>query len=470
MKMQVCLICEGRYPYVAGGVASWVQMVISAFPDIKFKIWSIATTREEMHEYKYKLPENVTEVKTLYIGEQRFEEEQKKLKLNAREVKALKKFMEYDENGWEDILKLIEKYRTQLPQLLKCEEFCDIVLENYKKMKNTVCFNDYLWNYRGMFLPLLSILSEDLIEADIYHTVSTGYAGVLGSVAADIYKKPLIVSEHGIYTREREEDIIRSKWVQGYFKELWIRFFKNMSNIAYKKADVVTTLFSTNQTLQEELGCPGEKIRLIPNGIDVEALGSITKDSNKGDFFDIGAIIRIVPIKDVKTMLVAFSIVKAEIGNARLHILGNADEDPEYYQECVNLVGELNVEDVIFYGQVNIKEYLGKFDVAVLSSISEGQPLAVLEGMAAGLPFVTTNVGACRELLEGIGEDTLGRAGYTVPVMDAETMAEKLIYLAKNKELLISMGEAARKRVDCYYRKEQFLEQYKEMYEKYGEK
>ena len=48
--MRGCLICEGSYPYVAGGVSSWVQMLCSAFSDVEFVIWSIATTREEMSE------------------------------------------------------------------------------------------------------------------------------------------------------------------------------------------------------------------------------------------------------------------------------------------------------------------------------------------------------------------------------------------------------------------------------------
>ena len=67
--MRVCLICEGSYPYVSGGVSSWVQMLCTAFTDVEFVIWSIATTHEEMHEYKYELPSNVKGVYTTYLGE-----------------------------------------------------------------------------------------------------------------------------------------------------------------------------------------------------------------------------------------------------------------------------------------------------------------------------------------------------------------------------------------------------------------
>ena len=70
--MRVCLICEGSYPYVAGGVAGWVQMLCLSLKDVEFVIWSIATTKEEMSEYKYQIPSNVVEVKTFYLGEDSF--------------------------------------------------------------------------------------------------------------------------------------------------------------------------------------------------------------------------------------------------------------------------------------------------------------------------------------------------------------------------------------------------------------
>ena len=54
--MRVCLICEGSYPYIPGGVSSWVQMLCSQFQDVEFVVWAIATTREEMPEYRCRLP------------------------------------------------------------------------------------------------------------------------------------------------------------------------------------------------------------------------------------------------------------------------------------------------------------------------------------------------------------------------------------------------------------------------------
>ena len=82
--MRVCLICEGSYPYVAGGVAGWVQMLCRNLSDIEFVIWSIATTREEMSQYRYQLPPNVVDVKTIYLGDDTFHTDCKRIHLLKR--------------------------------------------------------------------------------------------------------------------------------------------------------------------------------------------------------------------------------------------------------------------------------------------------------------------------------------------------------------------------------------------------
>lgn len=280
----------------------------------------------------------------------------------------------------------------------------------------------------------------------------------------------MLLSEHGIYTREREEDIIRSNWVAGEFKGLWIDFFKKLSFIAYQQASVVTTLFETNRSLQIELKCPPEKISIIPNGVNAEDFYSCRKKERSRPFV-LGAILRVVPIKDVKTMLLAFDIVKRAVPEVRLKIMGNCAEDSVYYHECLELLEELETEDVEFLGQVNIKEHLPEVDLLLLSSISEGQPLAILEGMAAEIPFVATNVGDCRALMEGEREDDrFGPAGLIVPVMNSEAMAQAILRCTRNPGLTASMGQAGRKRVEAYYGREGMLSAFRGIYEHLEEK
>ena len=103
-------------------------------------------------------------------------------------------------------------------------------------------------------------MQSDLPKADLYHCVATGYSGVLGSMAKLLHpESALLISEHGIYTREREEEIIKASWIRGLYKNLWIEQFAKMSLFAYQTADKVTSLFEHARTLQIELGCPEEK-------------------------------------------------------------------------------------------------------------------------------------------------------------------------------------------------------------------
>lgn len=470
--MRVCLICEGCYPYVPGGVSSWIQMLCSEFHDIDFVIWSIATTREEMAEYSYKVPDNVKEVRTLYLGDESFHNSRYKIVLTEREKGVLKNLLvdSIDYINWISILKLIKKYRRHICDILMSESFFEICLEEYQRQGSRKVFNHFLWNFRGIYFPLMYILSAEIPQADIYHSVSTGYAGILGSCASYVERKPFLLSEHGIYTREREEDIIRSQWVQGEFKEIWINFFKKISYIAYRQAKCVTSLFGVNKSLQIELGCPEEKIALIPNGVNVKDYESCRKEEQAAENkYTIGAIVRVVPIKDIKTMLLAFDIVKQKVPEACLMIMGNCEENHEYYEECKELLEELGTPDVEFLGQVNVKEYLPKTDILLLSSISEGQPLAILEGLAAGIPFVATNVGDCRALLEGEGEDRLGEAGIVVPVMNSDAMADAVIRLINNPKMRIRMGRTGRERVEKFYSKETMLKEFYRLYKNLGE-
>ena len=99
------------------------------------------------------------------------------------------------------------------------------------------------------------MLKSRTAKADLYHTASSAMPPS-GAVCSDIFiKKPFILSEHGIYTREREEEIIRADWVRGIYKDLWIQQFRKIGICGYQYADKVTSLFEDARQFQIELGC-----------------------------------------------------------------------------------------------------------------------------------------------------------------------------------------------------------------------
>ena len=144
--------------------------------------------------------------------------------------------------------------------------------------------------------------------------------------------------------------------------------------------------------------------------------------------------------------------------------MGPTDEDEEYYEECVQLKNELGLDNVVFTGRVNVLEYLEKIDFTLLTSISEGQPLAVLEAMSAGRPAVTTDVGCCRELLEG-NVDGLGASGLCVPVMHQNALADAMLTLCEDAPLRHEMGRIGVKRVNASYLQATMLAHYQRVFE-----
>ena len=67
--MKVCLILEGCYPYVHGGVSTWMHQMIQNMPDIEFALWVIGDKSERRGKFVYELPENVTSVTEVFLDD-----------------------------------------------------------------------------------------------------------------------------------------------------------------------------------------------------------------------------------------------------------------------------------------------------------------------------------------------------------------------------------------------------------------
>ena len=276
--MRVCIVVEGCYPYVAGGVSSWIHGLIQSFPKVEFVLQTIISTRDQSGRFIYQLPENVTEIHELYLQDADWDGNRKgwqNRRLNRQEYAAMRSLVMNRHVDWETLFELFQKKPISLDRLLMGEDFMQIVREYYDLYYNQLVFSDFLWTMRSVYLPLLFTLKMKLPKADLYHCVATGYAGVLGSMGKHLYGGRMLISEHGIYTRDREEELLRAEWVRGAYKNIWIDQFRKMSGLAYEKGDLVTSLYEHARELQIELGCPGEKTMVTPNGVSVEHLQNL---------------------------------------------------------------------------------------------------------------------------------------------------------------------------------------------------
>ena len=178
--MRVCIVVEGCYPYVAGGVSSWIHGLIQSFPKVEFVLQTIISTRDQSGRFIYQLPENVTEIHELYLQDADWDGNRKgwqNRRLNRQEYAAMRSLVMNRHVDWETLFELFQNKPISLDKLLMGEDFMQIVREYYNLYYNQLVFSDFLWTMRSVYLPLLFTLKMKLPKADLYHCVATGYAG-----------------------------------------------------------------------------------------------------------------------------------------------------------------------------------------------------------------------------------------------------------------------------------------------------
>jgi glycosyltransferase involved in cell wall biosynthesis len=169
----------------------------------------------------------------------------------------------------------------------------------------------------------------------------------------------------------------------------------------------------------------------------------------------------------VKTFIRAMRRVLNQMPEAEGWIAGPEDEDPDYAEECRNLAVSLGVaERVKFLGFQKVEELLPKIGLIILSSISEALPLVILEGYAAGVPAVSTDVGSCRQLIEGLdAEDrALGHSGAVVNIADPQALADAALTLLADPVAWRSASAAGIARVERYYTDDLMFAHYRRVY------
>ena len=253
----------------------------------------------------------------------------------------------------------------------------------------------------------------------------------------------------------------------GYIRNLWIRFFEVLGRLTYQSADPIISLYEGNRERQIIDGANADKTEVVPNGISLERFETLLESRPKSIPKVLGLIGRVVPIKDIKTFIRAMRTVCTEMPEVEGWIVGPEDEDPDYVNECKDLVKSLGLENQVkFLGFQNIFDIIPKLGLMVLTSISEALPLVILEAYASGLPCIATDVGACRELIEGQNDDDrrIGSGGAVVPIADPDATATAAINLLQNEELWHKAQQAGLERTKKYYTHKMMFDKYDETY------
>ncbi|MCP4754704.1 MAG: DUF3492 domain-containing protein [Proteobacteria bacterium] len=485
-QADVCLILEGTYPYVPGGVSGWVHELIFEQSHLAFHIIALLPPGGGLKKH-YEIPNNVVGLTRITLQDLgttgvRTTSRQRRKLFEKLEMPLLNLLTRARLKDLDRLLEILGEMGRPLGQdvLLNSKEAWVMLTRMYHTMMGNSSFLDYFWSWRALLGGLYSVLLADIPEADCYHSLCTGYAGLFLARIHQETGNPCLITEHGIYTNERRIEIASAEWLddkqslnlnvdrtrfEKNLRDFWIDTFISYSSLCYRVCDRIITLYEGNKELQLDDGADSEKLAVIPNGIDFERFSRVEKKPNGSP--TIAFIGRVVPIKDVKTFIRACVIIRNSIPDINIYIMGPVDEDEEYYRECVDMVAHADLEDTIsFTGKVDIAEHLSRVDLLVLTSLSEAQPLVILEAGAAGIPSVVTEVGACPELIEGRSDEApkIGPGGIVCSLSSPQKTAQAVTSLLSDVAVYRQYSRNIRERVARYYDKKDQHGAYRELY------
>jgi len=298
------------------------------------------------------------------------------------------------------------------------------------------------------------------VQADVVHTVTNGLGALPAFAAKWRHGVPMIVTEHGVYMREQYLHLRRPEF--GWpVKDLYLRFLRRLCTLGYHEADIITPGNIYNKRWEAELGADEARVRTVYNGVDPAVFPVVDSEPEVPTISWAG---RIDPVKDLITLLRAFSLVLREMPEARLRIFGSPPQGGEAYLEhCRAEAYDLGIsKQATFEGRVpQIRDAYAAGHVVVLCSITEGFPYTLIEAMACGRPCVATNVGG---VTEALGDD----AGLVVPPRNPAALADACLKLLRDNGMRRKMGAAARERAIEHFTVDRAISAFDEMYTRLG--
>ena len=294
--MNICIISENSYPVSTGGVSEWCEYLVKGMSDHEFQILTIATSKQ----LKYKIPGNV-KVKIVEMNQPSF-------LMNFVEktnIKNIMKILEPAHKGnpldCKKIYITLKDEKVSAKDLISSKENHQALLEYYNEHYSDKPFAPFFYSWTSLYYLLYRTLElvTEIPNADVYHALNSGYAGILGSIGKVSTGTPLLINEHGLYLKERLFELEHSevpRWLHSFYEV----FFNSLVKTSYRYSDEVVSVCRDHVEHQREIYSKIQP-KVVYNGVDMDRFEYDYKEGTEK--LTVGTVSRITPIKDQLTLI-----------------------------------------------------------------------------------------------------------------------------------------------------------------------
>lgn len=464
VRQRVVLVNEGTYPYAHGGVSVWCDHTIRGLAEHEFALVTLVASGRE--PVTWELPDNVDALRAVALWDATPPVRRARQAATTREALAQLAAGIGAQTVDGRVGSALRALAAVAARTAGTEEFhaelraaglpSELLATGYHASghRRPVTAADAL-DAALLIERALLPLAVDPGPADLVHAVANGPAALVGLAAKWRRGTPFLISEHGIYLRERYL-AMRDTELSPCARRLVSGFLRGLVAVCYAEASLVLPVSGFNRRWALRHGADPDRVITVFNGVDQAKFPMLHEEPARPTIIWIG---RIDPLKDLETLIRAFRLVRDVRPEVALRLFGPCPAGNESYRaRCSSLVGELGLASgVRFEGPApGSRPALAAGQLVALSSISEGMPYTVIEAMMSGRPTVNTDVGGVRE--------AVGPTGLVVPPRDPDAFSAACLRLLHDPDRRRRLGRAARQRALSMFTLDESIDSYRLLY------
>lgn len=460
---RVLMITEGSYPYHTGGVTTWCKLLIRGLSDLRWQILPITAGRHRRRHADDLVPAGAFLLPPIELWSDRLDGRRTGRATRPGLAAELASGLLSWNGSSENAIEVLAWCRENPTHVRRCFQGADawdafvsvlsgvleerpIGVSSVPRLSNahvTTLFQALYW--------VAYTASVATPPTDVLLVTAAGWSSIPAVVHRRLSGTPMLLVEHGVYVREAY--LAASKAEPGN-RFVETRLARGLARLAYSAADLVNPVNGANAVWEEALGVEPSRICTIPNGMASNAVATPLP----GDRLVV-SMGRLDPLKDIHTLLRTAAAVVRHDPEAQFLHYGPYRWPPSggYGRTCRELHENLKLGDRFqFMGFADdAAKAIRSADIILMTSISEGFPMSLLEAMAEARPVVSTWVGGIPEVIRG--------CGVLSPPGDVESLATGVLTLLRDPALAHKLGALGHARLVRKFSDGNWLPQYRDV-------